>query len=151
MKSFAKKYLLVASFVLLSLVGGRVAHADNTACSTDTGLSQVSSLFSAQYCSAPTTLSLIINVLLGFLGIISVLFIIIGGYRMVISNGSEDGFKKGRQTVLYAVIGLLVAIFAFAIISIVGQAVINPTSTTTTTTSTTAAPAAVTPSTTANS
>jgi hypothetical protein len=115
----------------------------------------VSSLFPAQYCSAPSSISLIINILLGFLGIVSVLFIIIGGYRMVVSNGNEDAFKKGRETVVYAVIGMLVAIFAFAIITIIGKVVVSGSSTSSssaaTNTATPAAPASTTPASTTTS
>ncbi len=132
---FKTRYAMVTLVVtgMLLFGGFPVVHAatDPNACSSDNGLSQVSNLFPAQYCSVSGTIPIVINILLGFLGIISVFFIILGGYRMVVSNGNEENFVKGRQTVLYAIIGLLVALFAYAIVTIVGKAVINPNATST--------------------
>lgn len=61
----------------------------------------------------------IINVLLGLLLAISVLFIIIGGYQYVTSAGKEDQAKAGRRTVTYAVIGVAVAILSYMIVRVV--------------------------------
>lgn len=61
----------------------------------------------------------IVNYLMGFIAIISVIMIIVGGYQMVFSAGNEEGFKKGRQTMTYAVLGLVLAIMAYSIVAIV--------------------------------
>ena len=61
--------------------------------------------------------------MLSLLGIISILFIIVGGYKMVLSNGNEKTFTEGRNTVTYAVIGLVVAILAYTIIVVVTNTV----------------------------
>jgi Type IV secretion system pilin len=50
---------------------------------------------------------------------VAVLVIIIAGYKMLTSNGNDEQFKKGRQTLVYAVIGLLVAIVAGTIVVLV--------------------------------
>lgn len=54
---------------------------------------------------------------------ISVLFIVLGAYRMLASNGDDSMFKKGRESVVNAVIGLVVAILAATIIYIVSSIV----------------------------
>lgn len=61
----------------------------------------------------------IINVLLGLLLTISVLFIIIGGYQYVTSAGKEDQAKAGRRTVTYAVLGLAISILSYMIVRVV--------------------------------
>lgn len=61
----------------------------------------------------------IINVLLGLLLAISVLFIVIGGYQYVTSAGKEDQAKSGRRTVTYAVIGVAVSILSYMIVRVV--------------------------------
>lgn len=61
----------------------------------------------------------VINVLLGLLLAISVLFIIIGGYQYVTSAGKEDQAKSGRRTVTYAVIGVAVAVLSYMIVRVV--------------------------------
>lgn len=60
-----------------------------------------------------------IKYLLGFLATLSVLFIIIGGVRMVVSGGSEGEVKAGKQTVTWAVVGMVVSLLAFTIINVV--------------------------------
>ncbi len=57
----------------------------------------------------------LIDTLLKFAGVAAVLFIIIGGYRMITSSGNPDQQKAARQTLLYAVIGLVVVMASYAI------------------------------------
>jgi hypothetical protein len=61
----------------------------------------------------------IINVLLFVVGAISVLMIIIGGLRYVLSGGDQNAVSGAKNTILYAVIGLIVAIMAYAIVNFV--------------------------------
>lgn len=52
-------------------------------------------------------------------GIIAVVMIIWGGFRLIISQGNPDSIKAGRNSVLYAVIGLVISISARALMNIV--------------------------------
>ncbi len=61
----------------------------------------------------------VINVLLVIGGIVSVIMIIVGGINFAVSNGDQAKIKKGRDTVLYSVIGLVVSLLAFAIVNFV--------------------------------
>lgn len=61
----------------------------------------------------------VVKVLLYVIGGVSVIMIIIGGFRYVISQGDSSSVTSAKNTILYAVIGLLVAIFAYAIVSFV--------------------------------
>ncbi len=73
--------------------------------------------------SQPTDLlanvKLITNTLLLGIGVISVIMIVIGGIRYATSGGDEKGTKGAKDTILYAVIGLVVALLAFAIVNFV--------------------------------
>ncbi len=60
-----------------------------------------------------------IGVILFLLGAISVIMIIIGGLRYTLSGGDAAGVKSAKDTILYALVGLVVAIFAFAIVAFV--------------------------------
>ncbi len=65
---------------------------------------------------------LVLFVLKGFLfliGVMAVLIIIIGGVRMVLSQGNQESITKGKQTVIWAVAGLIVALLSFSMVSIV--------------------------------
>lgn len=61
----------------------------------------------------------IVNLLLFILGAIAVIMIIIGGIRYTTSNGDASNTKAAKDTILYAVIGLVVAIMAYAIVNFV--------------------------------
>ena len=61
----------------------------------------------------------IVRVLLFLIGAISVIMIIIGGFRYVVSQGDSGAVTSAKNTILYAVIGLVVAIFAWAIVDFV--------------------------------
>lgn len=64
-------------------------------------------------------LKTITNVLLFILGAIAVLMIILGGIRYATSNGESNNIKAAKDTILYSVIGLVVAILAYAIVNFV--------------------------------
>lgn len=59
------------------------------------------------------------DILIYLVGAIAVIVIIIGGLRYVISQGSSDQVKQAKDTILYGVIGLVVAILAYAIVHFV--------------------------------
>lgn len=65
------------------------------------------------------TFKKIIDVLLFIIGLIAVLMIIIGGLRYVVSGGDSSATKGAKDTILYAVIGLIVAIMAYGIVNFV--------------------------------
>jgi hypothetical protein len=52
-------------------------------------------------------------------GIISVVVIIIGGFRYVVSGGDSGSTKGAKDSILYALVGLVVTIFAQAIVAFV--------------------------------
>ena len=61
----------------------------------------------------------ITNVLMFLIGAIAVIAIIIGGIRYVTSNGDASQTKAAKDTIMYAVIGVIVAILAYAIVNFV--------------------------------
>lgn len=63
--------------------------------------------------------STITNTLLFVLGAISVIMIIIGGLRYVISGGNSTAVTAAKNTILYAIVGVIVALLAYAIINFV--------------------------------
>jgi hypothetical protein len=54
------------------------------------------------------------------LGAVAVLFLVWGGAIFITSNGDEGKIKNARAIILNAVIGLVVAIVAYAVVQIVG-------------------------------
>ena len=65
------------------------------------------------------TFSTITNVLLFIVGAIAVIMIVIGGLRYVTSGGNQNAVTAAKNTILYAIIGIIVAILAYAVINFV--------------------------------
>lgn len=63
--------------------------------------------------------STISNVLLFVIGAIAVIMIVIGGLRYVISGGDSSQVQAAKNTILYALIGVIIAILAYAIVNFV--------------------------------
>lgn len=59
------------------------------------------------------------NILIFLVGAISVIMLIFGGLRYVVSTGEKGRVEDAKNTILYAVIGIVVAILAYAIVGFV--------------------------------
>lgn len=59
------------------------------------------------------------NTILYIVGIIAVIMLIIGGIKYVVSGGDSKKVTDAKNTVLYAIIGLVVCFLSFAIINFV--------------------------------
>ncbi|MGO3702332.1 MAG: Mbov_0395 family pilin-like conjugal transfer protein [Candidatus Saccharimonadales bacterium] len=63
------------------------------------------------------------NALLFFLGAVAVIVIITGGLMYITAAGDAGKVKNAKNTILYAVVGLVVALLAWGIVSFVVNAV----------------------------
>lgn len=61
----------------------------------------------------------VVGTLIFAVGVISVIMIIVGGIRYALSNGDSARIASAKNTVLYAVIGLILSLLAFAIVNFV--------------------------------
>lgn len=66
-----------------------------------------------------SALTSILNAIILIMGIVAVIFIIIGGVNYMTSSGDSNKTKKAKDTILYAVIGLIICALAFAIVNFV--------------------------------
>ena len=60
-----------------------------------------------------------VTTLLGILGLVSMVFIIIGGYQYVMSGANEELAEKGKKTLRNAIIGLVIAILSYVVVKVV--------------------------------
>lgn len=60
-----------------------------------------------------------VNILLFIIGILSVIMIIFSGIKYATSSGAPDKVKSAKDTLMYSVVGLIIALFAFAIVNFV--------------------------------
>lgn len=72
-----------------------------------------------------SVISVIINTIIFVIGMIAVVMIILGGINYATSQGDPNKVKKGKDTILYGIIGLVVALLAFAIVNFVLGALNN--------------------------
>lgn len=61
----------------------------------------------------------IVNVLLFIIGAIAVIMLVIGGIRYVVSGGDSSAVTGAKNTILYAIVGIIVALLAYAIVNFV--------------------------------
>lgn len=64
-------------------------------------------------------LQTVTNILLFLLGAIAVVVIVIGGIKYTTSDGDSSKIQSAKNTILYAIVGIIVALLAFAIVSFV--------------------------------
>lgn len=73
------------------------------------------------------TVFAIVNVILGFLGIIAVIIILYGGFMWMTSQGNEDKTGQARKLILAGVVGLIIILASLAIARFVMQQIFEAT------------------------
>jgi hypothetical protein len=68
---------------------------------------------------APSLVTDLINTLLLVLGMVAVIMIVVGGIRYTTSGGDSSGIKTAKDTILYSVVGLILAILSYTIVKFV--------------------------------
>ena len=71
----------------------------------------------------------VVNVLLFVIGAVSVIMLIVGGIRYTLSAGDSGSVTAAKSTIMYAIIGLVIAFLAFAIVNWVLGALVGKGST----------------------
>lgn len=64
-------------------------------------------------------LSRVIVWILGFIGLLGIIFLVYGGIRYVTSAGNDSEMEEGKRTVMYAIFGLFLTASAYAIVKTV--------------------------------
>lgn len=62
----------------------------------------------------------VIDILLRVGGMVAFVFIVYSGFRFVMSQGNPDQEKAARETAINALIGMVITIFAIAIVTFIG-------------------------------
>lgn len=108
--------LFFAGLAVVALPAQVSANALDSACQADPG-SAICSNQSGAGTSVEALIKTIVNVLLFLIGVIAVIMIIVGGIRYTTSGGDSSALTSAKNTILYAVIGLVVAVLAYAIVN----------------------------------
>jgi Zn-dependent protease with chaperone function len=67
----------------------------------------------------------IINVAMGFLGIVAVLIILWGGFTWMTAGGNEEKVGEAKKIITAGIIGLIIVISSYAIARFVVQSLVN--------------------------
>jgi len=113
--------LIIASFAFLFSVGLTFAtvapvgaiNVTNDACTANPD----SAICKSTGNDIGTIITKVVNVLLYILGIIAVIMMIVAGIRYTTSQGDAKTVADAKNTILYAVVGIVVAFSAYAIVN----------------------------------
>ena len=61
----------------------------------------------------------IINTIIFLVGAVAVIMIVIGGLRYTLSGGDSGSINNAKNTILYAIVGIVIAVSAYAIVNFV--------------------------------
>jgi len=75
----------------------------------------------------PTIIGNIINIVLGFLGIVLLVYLIWGGFLWMTSGGSEEGATKAKEMIKNAIIGLIIIVASYALSTFVLSSLVTAT------------------------
>ena len=67
----------------------------------------------------PDIITTIINVMLFIAAALAVIMIIYGGIRYITAHGDEKQVKVAKDTIVYSVTGLIIAILAYALVTFI--------------------------------
>lgn len=120
---------LIAVFAVTGLAfAGSVATVDTVVASNHTkdvkdGITGIGGNTEGRKADALTNIiERIINILLFIIGVIAVIMIIVGGIRYTTSNGDSAQLTSAKNTILYSIVGVVVAIMAYAIVNWIVEA-----------------------------
>ncbi|HPR09288.1 hypothetical protein KDA06_02985 [Candidatus Saccharibacteria bacterium] len=65
------------------------------------------------------SISVILSILFGVMASVALLIIVIAGLRYILSNGDPGAMAKAKGAIIYAVVGLLISMSGFGIVTFV--------------------------------
>lgn len=65
------------------------------------------------------TITTVLSIVFGVTASIAILMIVIAGFRYVIANGDPKDMADAKNTIIYALVGLLISLAAFSIVTFV--------------------------------
>ena len=118
----AQKLIKPKLYLLIGFLLFQVPRAQAAVCSLDSttaGADCAGTDIKASLTGSGGILTNVVNILIAAAAIASVIMIVIGGFRYIFSQGEATATQGAKDAILYAVIGLVVSILAFAIVNFV--------------------------------
>lgn len=113
--------VLIMMIMAISIMSAfQIASAQtSTALGGGTVLSSADDNIVGGQADAKTLVTTVLKYFLSFLGLLCTIMIIYGGILYVTSAGEEEKTKKGRNIILYAIIGIIIIVASYAIVNTV--------------------------------
>lgn len=99
---------------MLSIVLNKLLSAEVIGCGQP-GLCDTGNLPAVQ--AQSSQLQIILQIVFGIIGVLAVIYIVMAGFKLMTSLGNPEALAKARQGIIFAVVGLVVALSAELIIS----------------------------------
>src|SRR3989339_1136358 len=74
-----------------------------------------------------TAIGQLINVALGFLGVVAVVIILMGGFKWMTAGGNDKNVEEAKRLIIAGIIGLAIILAAYAIASFVISSILSAT------------------------
>lgn len=104
--------LLISCFMVVSVVNAQVGEGLNYA-------GEVAEEGGLGAADSDTAIKGIINTVLGFLGLIALVVILLGGFKWMTSGGNDEKVKKAKATLMAGITGLVIVLAAYVIVGFV--------------------------------
>lgn len=124
---FNKLKVVLLMFVLFGIVNLVLPNAIVSAAPADTkslACEGVKSISGEADCTGGASkiegvLKTVLNLLSAIVGIVAVIMMIIGGFKYVTSNGDANSISSAKNTIMYAIVGIVIAALAQVIVRFV--------------------------------
>lgn len=73
--------------------------------------------------SGGNLLSTVLNIVFAMAASIAVLMVVIGGFRYIVAQGDPSSTASAKNSIIYALVGLLVVMVAYSIVTLVVKGV----------------------------
>ncbi len=117
-----KRITLIAAFLVIAVLGvavlapaASVGALDPLAGVCDSGTA--GTVCDNQDENAEDLIGVVVNTLLFIVGTLAVIMIIVSGIFYVISSGDAGKVAKAKNTLMYSIVGLIIAFVAFALVN----------------------------------
>lgn len=101
--------------------GGTTYDRSTKTCVVDTGDTTFGGTVGSGTDDIRNTVRRFINIALGFLGVVTVVMIIYGGFLWLTANGADEKITKGKNVIIWAAVGAIIITIAWTISSYILQ------------------------------
>ena len=121
MNKFRKISTLVIAFLMLFMAALPLI----TSAQIDVGLNEIQNSVGYATRDLREVVGDIIKTVLGFLGVVAIIIVLIGGFKYMTAGGSEEKVSDARKWLISGIIGLAIVLAAYAITSFLVIVIIN--------------------------